>query len=113
MTVGQVAEHVMRYWPAIVLLVAVIAAAAITNYRVDQNAKVLDILSKKLESKETDKAQWQIIRSLVEDTKEINTRLEAAEEHITPAAIQKWGEIQATVAEDHRLLRDHLIGHGR
>ncbi len=40
-------------------------------------------------------------------------RLVAIEVHMGPRAIQRWGQIQATSDEDHRLLSEHLRNHPR
>lgn len=111
MSIGQVGGQIMRYWPAILILVALVAAGAEVRLRVQQHDKLIDLLTKKFESRETDKAQWLIIRSLVEDSKELETRLKEVEKHITPGSIQRWGEIQWKVDEMYDDMQEHLRSH--
>ena len=110
-SVGQFGTQLMKYWPAIVGAILIVSAAGVTNWRVNQNEKILDIIVRKLEANEIDKAQGRIIVSLLEDIKGLETRLDAVEVHITPDAIQAWGAIQSIVEEDHRDLKAHLWEH--
>ena len=112
-TVNQVGAQIMRYWPALVIIVLMIAAGAEVRLRVQQHSEVLKAIQVKLTASETDKQQWLLLRSLVEDNVSLDGRMDDVEEHITPTSIQKWGAIQNTVEEDHRLLTNHLLNHGR
>lgn len=110
-TIGVVASNIMRYWPALLAFVFLITVGAEARLQIRAHDKTIEVLERKLESKETDVAQWKLIRSLVEDTKEFDTRLKEAEKHITPAAVQKWGEIQWKVEELWTSLNTHIRNH--
>lgn len=55
--------------------------------------------------------QWQKIAENAGEIASHEQRLSEIERHTTPQAIQRWGQIQATVDEDHRLLQDHIRSH--
>ena len=121
-TIGQVGEKIMRYWPALFVAVLVIAAGTEVRLVVGQHTQALKeqketakinfaIIMAKLEADDANKAQWRLLRSLVEDNVKNDGRLKQVEKHITPTSIQLWGQIQATVIEDHADLKNHLRGH--
>ncbi|MHA2163195.1 MAG: hypothetical protein ACXABF_12305 [Candidatus Thorarchaeota archaeon] len=108
-TVGQVGQQVMKYWPAILIIVALIAAGAEVRLRVNQHGETLKIIVKKLESREIDKQQWVAIRGLIEDSVAQAGKIKELEKHVTPEAIQKWGEVKNTVQQNRELLWKHLF----
>ena len=70
-----------------------------------------DLLTRKLESREAENQTRLIIQSLIEDTKELDTRLKNAEKHITPDSIQKWGEVQWRLEQVENDFARHEIVH--
>lgn len=66
-----------------------------------------------MEKGQVDDLQWLNIRAGIRQGIDHQSRLEAIEVHMGPIAIQRWGQIQATSDEDHRLLSEHLRNHPR
>ncbi len=66
-----------------------------------------------MEKSQVDDLQWLNIRANIRQGIDHQGRLVAIEVHMGPTAIQRWGQIQATSDEDHRLLSEHLRGHPR
>ena len=73
------------------------------------NARVEQLMEKGL----VDDLQWLNIRASIRQGIDHQGRIEAIEVHMSPIAIQRWGQIQATSDEDHRLLSEHLRAHPR
>ena len=94
-------SKVLRFWPVILAAILVLMAGVETRYQVQQ-----------LMSKATvDASQWEFIRQNMVRIGAHQVEIEGMQVHMTPGAIQRWGQIQATVDEDHRLLSEHLRGH--
>lgn len=93
--------RVLRFWPIILVALMVLIAGAETRYQVAQ--LVAD--------RRVDIEQWKLLRSQGHKIVDHERRLQDAEQHITPESIQAWGAVRQTVAEDHRLLSEHLRGH--
>ena len=109
--VGQFGTQLMRYWPAILVFVALIGAGAEVRLRVNQHGKTLDAVLMKLETNIADREQWKVLRVIGKNISDLEARAREIEKHITPDSIQKWGKIQSMVDEDHKDLKNHLRGH--
>lgn len=58
--------------------------------------------------RQQDGRQWEIIRANLEASQNHDARLRAVERHMTPEAIQKWGEVKSTVGRTERRLDAHI-----
>ena len=58
-----------------------------------------------------DDLQWLNIRANTREGIKHQSKITAMEVHMGPENIQRWGQIQATSDEDHRLLSEHLRSH--
>ena len=94
-------RSILKWWPMVLAVLFVVAAGAETRYQVAQ--LVAD--------RSVNIAQWRLIRNQGHAIVDHERRLQSTEQHITPQSIQKWGEIQNIVEEDHDLLNDHLRRH--
>jgi hypothetical protein len=97
----EIWQKILRFWPIIVVGLMVLIAGAETRYQVAQ--LVAD--------RRVDIEQWKLLRSQGHKIVDHERRLQGAEQHMTPAAIQAWGAVQQTVREDHQALMDHLRRH--
>ena len=90
-TIGQVGQNVMKYWPALLIIVGLIGAGAEVRLRVQQNGETLKSIQRKLATSETDKQQWILLRSLVEDNVQHAGRLKEIEKHIEGIKVLRFG----------------------
>ena len=88
----------LKWWPMVLAVLFVVAAGAETRYQVAQ--LVAD--------KSVNIAQWRLLREQTQILTNHETQIRSMQRHMTPQAIQRWGQIQATVDEDHRRLNNHL-----
>jgi len=110
-TISQFGQSIVRYWPILAALFLIISAGIETRLTVRSQTNTLAEIKIQLEAQATNKAQWQKIGANSNAVSNHESRIEQIERHVTPQAIQKWGEIQSTVEEDHRDLKDHLRNH--
>lgn len=110
-TIGTFGVQAMKYWPVVVVIVALVAAGAEARLTIRHHEKLIDLLTQKLESREKDNAQDRVIVSLLEEVNVLDTRLKEAEKHITPTSIQKWGEVQWKLNEVWNRMNNHLRTH--
>jgi len=99
---------ILRFWPVALGFVALIAAGVKVQFQVEGIQQDIAEIRK---NRESEVNQWRRINGNGQELVEHRGRLKEIEKHMTPAAIQKWGQVQATVAEDHQLLSDHLRNH--
>lgn len=91
-TIGTVLDRVVRYWPLLLIVFAMVAAGVETRLQV----RAL------MQDRQQDSRQWEIIRTNLERGQAHDTRIREIERHMTPEAIQKWGAVQAQVARHER-----------
>jgi hypothetical protein len=91
------------YWHIGAGLLFIILAVGETRWQVGELIK----------NEAAEARQWQLIRENIVKIESHEIEIEGMKLHMTPEAIQRWGQIQATVAEDHRDLVQHLRNHPR
>lgn len=94
-------SRLLRFWPVILAGGLILIAGVETRIQV----------SRLVSDRQVDIKQWELIRKQGHKIVDHERRLQDIEQHMTPQAIQRWGQIQATVDEDHRRLEEHLRGH--
>lgn len=94
-------DKIMKFWPVILIGLAALLAGVETRYQVQQL----------ITDRRVDIEQWKLLRSQGHTIVDHERRLQEAERHITPEAVQQWGQFKATVIEDHRRLQRHLEDH--
>jgi hypothetical protein len=80
------------WWVLIVAFAMVIGAGVRAQIQIEELYR----------DRQQDSRQWEIIRANLEASQNHDARLRAVERHVTPAAIQKWGEVQSLVAAHER-----------
>ena len=110
-TVGQAGDTLVKYWKIIGAIAFYVAATAVGGFTLQLHGEAIEKINDKLEADTNESAQWDVIMGSGQDIINLDTRMEEVEKHITPVSIQKWGAIQATVAETRADLKDHLRNH--
>ena len=98
---SQILKFLKDYWFLILALVAVVGGYVrhdilITEIQTNRQGEI---------------EQWRRINANEDLANELNGRVKEIEKHVTVEAVQKWGALQSTVAEDHQTLKDHLRNH--
>ncbi len=99
---NKVALWFRQWWP--IIIVGLLGYAGLIETRITVGNLVDD--------RKVDDLQWLQIRANYGAVRDHQGRLDDVEKHITPTSIQEWGAFKSIVAEDHRLLGEHLRQHG-
>ena len=77
----------------------------------DNKEKVRRIMESSTYRRADDDLQWLNIRANVRRGIEHEGEISSMQEHMGPIAIQQYGALKSTVADDHRRLERHLDRH--
>lgn len=105
-------DKLFKFWPLIVLGIPALGGAV---WYVLGLERQVDDLRNEIRSMQTNRQaesrQWQLINENSKVVIRHEERLVEIEKHITVEAVQRWGQIQRMVEEDHRDLKGHLRTH--
>lgn len=105
-------HRLFKFWPLILLLVSTLGGAA--WYVLGLERQVHDLrneLSSIKANRQGESRQWQLINENSRVVIRHEERLGDIEKHITVKAVERWGQIQRMVEEDHQDLKNHLRTH--
>lgn len=89
-------DSVVKWWPIITGFIVIIIAGAETRFQVAELVK----------DKQADIKQWELIRKNLEFNQQQQTMILEMQRHMTPQAIQRWGEVQADVRRHEREINE-------
>ena len=97
-----------EYWPILAVIGAGLLAWGGTQMRLQGIEQDINEIKA---GAERETRQWQRISDNSGELASHEQRLKEIERHIDPDAVQQYGALKAVVAEDHRILLEHLREH--